>query len=370
MKRIPGVGKSDIRSGMQLVLKHPDTVELHQKPGLPSHSDWGMRAVSMSEWLALWAPIYAIELLHPRRPNGTNSFTSKIEANLLGVRFATGCELFRHGTAHLTQSGGVISVQRLRSGFAAIEFPDYNYVQRPDVITITDHKQTFRGSHHNAEVEQVIIPRSVLGLTDADPISPVKIDLESERGRRLAIQLDRFFDDDRPHSFEAENLSALLMSEIRESWAPISDREEWWIGRRNLIRKYIDTHLEDPNLGPLQICQLFNMSRATLYRMFEPDGGVRRRIQDRRLFSAIWDLATSGIRRGRLSQVSERWGFSSDANFNRAVKLAFGQPPGTLFKTGYSADKQSENTNPVSDPLIDWFRTHKMGEPDSDIPAS
>ncbi|MEE2929174.1 MAG: hypothetical protein VX599_00510, partial [Pseudomonadota bacterium] len=75
---------------------------------------------------------------------------------------------------------------------------------------------------------------------------------------------------------------------------PTSERAGWWRARNDLIRKYIESHLGDQTLLPAQICNLFNLSRATLYRMFEDDGGVRRFIQDRRLHSAIWDLAEGG----------------------------------------------------------------------------
>ncbi|MCR9222812.1 MAG: AraC family transcriptional regulator [Hyphomonas sp.] len=359
---------------MQLVLKTPDAAASNVQAGqseVGKRSAWDLRAVTMQEWIDLWAPILSINLLHPRRPeDGTNMLQSRARGGLVGARFATGCELFRHGYAQRDVSGGVVSVQRLHSGFAALEFSNSNYVHRPGTITITDFKQRFRGSHHNAEIEQVMIPRSELGLTDADPVAPIVIDVDSQRGRQIALQLERYFARSGDEAFEPENLITLIKSEIQESWTPVSDREEWWIGRRNLIRKYIDTHLEDPNLGPRQICELFNMSRATLYRMFELDGGVRRRIQDRRLFSAIWDLATGGIRRGRLSQVSERWGFSSDANFNRAVKLAFGRPPGSLFKTGYRADMNGEARRPVNDPMLDWFSVEQKGVLESYIAGS
>ncbi len=353
--RISRVWNSDIPVGMQLVLKTPDDITSTSPSETRPESKWDLRAVSLQEWIALWAPVQTLILLHAWRKDGTNAFRSRVDGEIAGARFATGCELFQHAQPHIERSGGMISVQRLHSGFAAVEYPDCNYVHRPEMITINDYNQSFRGSHHNAEIEQVLIPRSALGLSDADPISPVLLDLESRSGRQLAVQLEQFFASDPGRAFDPELLKELVASEIRESWRPASDREEWWIGRRNLIRKYIDTHLEDPNLGPHQICELFNMSRATLYRMFEPDGGVRRRIQDRRLFSAIWDLAISGIRRGRLSQVAERWGFSSDANFNRAVKLAFGRPPGTLFKTGYRGNLDRGGQMHVEDALLDWL---------------
>lgn len=355
---------------MQLILKDNDVANSTNNPHPDQVANWRLRSVAMAEWVELWSPVHAIGLLHPRQASGTNFLRSTRNGDCIGVRYATGCEMFRHDGPSMARSGGVISVQRIHDGFAAMEFPDTNYVHRPDMITITDLKQPYRGSHHHAIIEQVLLPREALGLTDVEAFSPIVFALDSERGRRFARELDQFFERrDAESAYDRARLYTLLAAVIHESWNAVSDREEWWYGRRNLIRKYIDTHLEDPNLSPVQICELFNMSRATLYRMFEPDGGVRRRIQDRRLHSAMWDLATSGIKRGRLSQVAERWGFSSDANFNRAVKLAYGLPPGALFKSNtlldLAKDEVGQSEQPTAgEPLFDWFHVEKKGARD------
>lgn len=371
--RISGCWKSDIASRMQITLNEHDTAV----QSAPTHQDrfanWGLQPVSMPEWLDLWSAIHRFVVLHPRQADQGNLFRAIVRDDVVGARYATGCEMFRHDKGVLARSGDLISIQRLHAGSAAIEFQEHNYVHRPDTISITDLNQTYRGSHHQAVIEQVMIPRASLGLSEAEPFAPMLISTDSERGRALAGLLNAFFAPEQTASaFERNRFETVLLSAIRESWTQTSDREAWWNGRRNLIRKYIDTHLDDPNLGPLQICDLFNMSRATLYRMFEPDGGVRRRIQDRRLHSAMWDLATSGIKRGRLSQVSERWGFSSDANFNRAVKIAYGLPPGALFKTSVEVAPPQATADPAGgaefrDPFYEWFHQARHGAPDSHV---
>lgn len=235
-------------------------------------------------------------------------------------------------------SGGMIAVQRLFEGMAAMEYPDRNYVHAPGVIAITDLNQPFRGISSRAVMEQVMVPRAVFSRVESVSFSPILISEESVYGSQLVDELEAFFRACQAGTaYDPRRMGGLIETVIHDETLSASQREEWWHGRRQLIRKYIDTHLDDHNLGPLQICELFNMSRATLYRMFEEDGGVRRRIQDRRLHSAMWDLAIDGVRRGRLSQVAERWGFSSDANFNRAVKQAFGKPPGSLFQKSMHA---------------------------------
>lgn len=364
MMRISGNSNSGNACFMQVVLKDQDNsgVAAHGQKDLVAA--WGLRSVSMQEWVALWAPVQTIELLHPRQPDGTNLWRSAVIGDVIGARIATGCEMFRHDRPELEKSGGVIAVARLRDGFSSMEFPESSFIQTPGVIAILDLKQTFRGSHHQAVIEQVMVTRASLGLANAEPFSPILIREESQRGRQFSAELDRFFSDDQfGPGFDQNRLSNLITAAVRHSWCPTSDREEWWYGRRSLIRKYIDTHLDDPNLGPLQICDLFNMSRATLYRMFEEDGGVRRRIQDRRLFSAMWDLATDGVRRGRLSQVAEKWGFSSDANFNRAVKKVFGLPPGVLFQKSAHGELSTAGDRFEDGPFLHWFNVERRGEP-------
>lgn len=346
---------------MHALVQDQDALSPEKRRQSGPFSKWRLRSVSMQEWAALWAPVQIPELLQPRRPDQSNLWRSTAVGDLVGARFATGCEMFRHDEATLALSGDLIAVQRLHDGLAAMEYPERSYMHRPGLIAITDLRQSFRGSYHRAVMEQVMLPRAALGLADISPFAPILVTEESDLGFQLARELERFFaPGEAGERADAALFSALIRARIHETWQSVSDREAWWFGRRQLIRKFIDTHLDDPNLGPLQICELFNMSRATLYRMFEEDGGVRRRIQDRRLHSAMWDLATEGVRRGRLSQVAERWGFSSDANFNRAVKQSFGMPPGALFQTSLHAGVTARA------PLVDEGRFIGWGGSDSD----
>ena len=80
------------------------------------------------------------------------------------------------------------------------------------------------------------------------------------------------------------------------------------------------------------ILQTFGVSRASLYRMFEPQGGVRRFITDRRTLHAVMDLSRTTGRRGYIREVSDRWGFPSMVEFNRTVRRLYDQNPSALFQ--------------------------------------
>lgn len=89
-------------------------------------------------------------------------------------------------------------------------------------------------------------------------------------------------------------------------------------------RRWIDQHLEDADLSADSVAEAFGMSRATLYRLFAPAGGVAEFIRARRLHRAFFDLADPAA---RVSEVARRWGFSSEAVFARAFKAAYGISP-------------------------------------------
>lgn len=91
-------------------------------------------------------------------------------------------------------------------------------------------------------------------------------------------------------------------------------------------RDCIETRLDDPELGPAQLCQALGTSRSNLYRLFRPLGGVRHYIQQRRLERAHQRLCQRGEHRS-ISELAYDQGFTSAAHFSRAFRARFGYAP-------------------------------------------
>ena len=64
------------------------------------------------------------------------------------------------------------------------------------------------------------------------------------------------------------------------------------------IRRFIDRNLAAPKLGPEMIAASFGLSRSTLYRLFEPTGGLSAYIRDVRMRRAYEEI-TSPARANR-----------------------------------------------------------------------
>ncbi|MGA2217308.1 MAG: helix-turn-helix domain-containing protein [Terracidiphilus sp.] len=137
------------------------------------------------------------------------------------------------------------------------------------------------------------------------------------------------------------------------------------------IREYVEHKLKVERIAPDAICKAVGVSRSTLYRLFEPLGGVAAYIQMRRLMhirKALADpLETHGI-----AEIAYRWGFSNPEHFSRAFRRAYGLSP-SEFRND-ARRRTSDGTASQSD-YHTWLRgvstpLDRGSESDARLPVS
>jgi AraC-like DNA-binding protein len=96
------------------------------------------------------------------------------------------------------------------------------------------------------------------------------------------------------------------------------------------LRRTIEANLANRDLGPEFLSRHAGVSRATLYRLFEPIGGVRAYIQQRRLTRAYQMITDPAHARLRVGTIAAHCGFSNDSVFSRAFREAYGVSPSDL----------------------------------------
>ena len=102
---------------------------------------------------------------------------------------------------------------------------------------------------------------------------------------------------------------------------------------RDAVR-FIDANIMDAQLDADRVAGGLSMSRARLYRLLEPLGGIARYIRQRRLIGAAMMLSNPAMRSVRIGEVAFRWGFASAPTFNRAFQAAFGLSPSDMRARG------------------------------------
>jgi len=96
---------------------------------------------------------------------------------------------------------------------------------------------------------------------------------------------------------------------------------------RSRILGYIERHLGDPAFGPHSILSEFPVSRSSLYRAFERDGGIARLIREKRLDRAYALLTSRQAGARSVKDAASRAGFTESAQFARFFRERFGMQP-------------------------------------------
>lgn len=91
-------------------------------------------------------------------------------------------------------------------------------------------------------------------------------------------------------------------------------------------REEIERRLESPSLTIANLCRALGISRTTLHRLFEPEGGAQAYIRIRRLEAAKRLLADPGNIEP-IYAVAERLGFSDAAHLSRLFRARYGLTP-------------------------------------------
>jgi AraC-like DNA-binding protein len=88
-------------------------------------------------------------------------------------------------------------------------------------------------------------------------------------------------------------------------------------------RRFVEQQLQDEDLGAQHLCAHLGIARSTLYRLFEPVGGVSQFIKERRL-ARIHELLCRGERQVSISGLALQFGFRSAAHFSKAFRSQYG----------------------------------------------
>ena len=93
------------------------------------------------------------------------------------------------------------------------------------------------------------------------------------------------------------------------------------------IRRFIDRNLAAPKLGPEMIAASFGLSRSTLYRLFEPTGGLSAYIRDVRMRRAYEEITSPARANRRIGPAAFALGFRNFSAFSRAFRETYGLTP-------------------------------------------
>lgn len=131
---------------------------------------------------------------------------------------------------------------------------------------------------------------------------------------------------------EAETICHALVGAVAGAFATQQSGDAWvpepeCSGAADAICDYIDQHLSSNQLTPAHLCRRFACSRAQLYRLFQPLGGVAAYIRQARLRRCFRELSERSTNPRSIIEVAMHWGFNSQSHFCRLFRQSFGITP-------------------------------------------
>lgn len=121
-----------------------------------------------------------------------------------------------------------------------------------------------------------------------------------------------------------------LAGAIVETINTILDPDEFTPTDRDVglaMRDFLGANLSDLDIGADSLRVTFHRSRATVFRLFEPYGGVASYLRAQRLMRCFDELSRPAKLPRRISEVATRWGFDNPSHFHRLFKARYGLGP-------------------------------------------
>lgn len=126
----------------------------------------------------------------------------------------------------------------------------------------------------------------------------------------------------------ADMTRAILNGCVPDVAAPASDSDR--VGdlvRRAEVERVIRRNIGSARLDVSRLCALARVSRSTLYRIFESEGGVAAYIRRLRLGLVDEDLRNPDLGGETVASLAQQRGFHCAASFSRSYRDAFGRSP-------------------------------------------
>lgn len=216
----------------------------------------------------------------------------------------------------------------LRSGLADGLIDGELLRLQPGNLHLLDLSRTQVGRCEEMHQVAVMLPFDVFGYDPRRHAPAVTLPLGAPEGILLSSALEALLkaccsaDAQAQHrlseGFGRLTHSLMLGGEDEEAAATVEAT------RATALRSYLEDHYLDADLSAARLGTAVGASRATVYRVFEPDGGVDAAIRKRKLRRAALELSLAAPSRGIVRQVAEKYGFEDVNQFSRSFRRELG----------------------------------------------
>jgi len=294
---------------------------------------------------------------------GAMSFEARVDAYQIGNLVITdskqGEQAYVNTPKRIRRSGiDLIQVGFYRSGGYSGDANGQSIEGKLGDVQILDLAQPIHSVEPASDMVCVFMPREILQERIGDLDSLHGADLEPNASRLLTGYLG-FLAERLPVMSEADGelASNATLEMISACLRPTTKllREAQSSMRQVILhraKQVIEANLRSPQLTPDSLCRALSVSRRSLYRLFEPLGGIHSYILRRRL-TRIMRAIQEPESNVRIADVAASYGFSCQETFWRAFRRHYSMTPGDARQL-YATNKGSSRH--AQDGFDEWLR--------------
>jgi AraC-like DNA-binding protein len=316
-------------------------------------------------------PLFAMDAndIEPTLDLGLEAYNAGVmligRTHMRGARFD-----YQRDRAKIASSGlETIMLQIITKGSDVRLHDGEAYRTSPGDICIDDLTRPFATQAQDCENISIVLPRAALGLDtlQLDRIHGLTLNRHSLAAQLVHTQaraiLDQFcagnaYAASAQEVASAARATALMIGGLTEPLVNAREAgpagEAIEVAMLYRVQRHIQAQLTRPDLTPEGIARAMGLSRASLYRLFAPLGGVSAYIRRQRLGRVFADLRNPRQHNRSIAEIAYGWGFVDWSSFSRAFKAAFDMTP--------SEARGLEGPNPappVDNPMLllpQWLR--------------
>jgi AraC-like DNA-binding protein len=212
-------------------------------------------------------------------------------------------------------------------------YPKRTALQSMPGILALDMNQPMRMTRSACRVLALFLPRELVEsvLPEAESIHGSVIGYQSPLARMIPAHLASLCEDlptmSAQEAYDAMHTCAMLIAAAfgKDKGLSGNARAAARTAMFATARRYIDDNLGQTDLTLDSVLAVSQLSRPTLYRLFEPEGGLAAYIRNRRLREAADELRRYPHK--AIVEVAYGLGFNSASDFNRAFRRAYDMSP-------------------------------------------
>ena len=229
-----------------------------------------------------------------------------------------------------------VRVQYRYRGSAIYLIGDEVIVQNGPVIMLGDQGCEYTTVSTDWSSTQIYLPYDLVGYDPSRHPPLITIPANTPIGRILAVHIRlacaAALTVPADEGQVVVNGAAALFRETLLGIVDDESRSSFQQARANAMQAYLRQNIKKPGLGIDDLLANFGASRSTIFRDFEPVGGISNYIVDQRIKSAAKALIACKPIAGVVSRLSEEYGFSSHHHFTHAFRNRTGLAPRDLLR--------------------------------------